>query len=80
MHARKCRYLQRVLHSPRLAFEKTDIEMWLGVLRVCEIDNVRVVGEDLEMTGRRLAASYSGLRSSVHPSDSRGAPRRRGGA
>lgn len=68
MHARKCRHPQRVLHSPRLSFEKTDVEMWLGVFRVCKIDDIRVVGEDLEMPWRRLAAAYSVMRSSVHPS------------
>lgn len=68
MHTCKCRYSQRVLHSPCVAFEKTDIEMWLGVLHVCEINNVRVVGKDLEMPWRRLAATYSIMRSPVHPS------------
>lgn len=71
VHARKCRHPQWVLHRTRFAFEKAYIEMWLRVLRVCEIDNVRVVGKDLEMAWRCLAASYLVMRSSVYASDTR---------
>lgn len=61
VYARQRRNPQRVFHGPRFAFEKTNVEMGLRVLCVLKVDDVRVVGEELEVPRRRLTTSYSGL-------------------